>query len=316
MTTAPEYIGIDVAKATLVVGTSSRVLCEVANTPAGFRQLITKLSSLKVACVVLEATGIYSQAVCAALMEAGYAVALVQPGCVRHFAKSQCLHAKTDAIDAMMIARFGASQQPRIMEITPAEISRLRLLVDRRDQLIELRKMEQNHLEACRDRELQKEMKQAIKRFEQQEKAYDKKIAQALSASTALQTKRKILENESGIGTQTAAVLLAHLPELGHLNRQQISALAGLAPYNNDSGTKRGKRTIFGGRKRVREALYMATLSAVRFNQTLNAYYVNLLKRGKCKMVAQIACARKLIIRLNTLLAEHHKKPQETTQTA
>jgi transposase len=139
-------------------------------------------------------------------------------------------------------------------------------------------------------------------------------IATEIGAHQELEAKRKILENESGVGAQTAAVLIAHLPELGTVNRQQIAALVGLAPFNRDSGNIRGTRSIYGGRKRVRKALYMATLSAVRWNTSLHEFYVRLVTKGKRKIVALIACARKLIIRLNSLLAAAAKNTHETAQ--
>ncbi len=316
MTTAAGYIGIDVAKATLAVGTSTHFLCEVKNTPIGHQELIKRLSTLTVTGVVLEATGVYGQAITEALMLAGYAVAVVQPGCVRHFALSENLHAKTDAIDAMVIARFAESRKLRFAKKTPDILVQLRALIDRRDQIILMRVSEENHLEANRNTAVQKEIKTNIKRLEKQEKEYTKKIAATMAADQTLTAKRQILENESGIGTHTAAVLLAHLPELGTVNRQEIAALVGLAPYNRDSGTMRGKRTIYGGRKRLRRALYMAALSAVRWSDWLKDMYAQLLKRGKCKSVARVACARKLIIRLNSLLAAAYKTTTETTQPA
>jgi transposase len=311
MTTAAGYIGIDVAKATLAVATSTQFLCEVENTPTGHQELITRLSTLTVTGVVLEATGVYGQAITEALMLAGYAVAVVQPGCVRHFAKSENLHAKTDAIDAMVIARFAAGRKLRFVQKTPDSIVHLRALIDRRDQIILIRISEENHLESNRNTTIQKEIKANIKRFEKQEKEYTKRIADAMAADQTLTAKRKILENESGIGTHTAAVLLAHLPELGSVNRQEIAALVGLAPYNHDSGTMRGKRAIYGGRQRLRKALYLAALSATRWSEWLKNTYAYLLKRGKCKKVALIACARKLIIRLNSLLAAASKTQQQ-----
>jgi transposase len=316
MTTAACYIGIDVAKATLAVATATHFLCEVRNTPTGHQELIKRLSTLSVTGVVLEATGVYGQAIIEALMLAGYAVAMVQPGCVRHFAQSENLHAKTDAIDAMVIARFAEGRKLRFVQKTPDIIVSLRAKIDRRDQIILMRVSEENHLEANRNASVQKEIKAHIKRLEKQEKEYNKKIADLIATDQTLTTKRKLLENESGIGAQTAAVLLAHLPELGTVNRQEIAALVGLAPYNHDSGTMRAKRSIYGGRRRLRKALYLAALSAVHWSDWLKDTYLNLLKRGKSKKVALIACARKLIIRLNSLLVAVNKTPQETIQPA
>jgi transposase len=316
MTTAAEYIGIDVAKATLAVGSSTRLLGEFPNTPAGFKAISKLLSSLTVACVVFEATGIYGHHAIEALMLDGYAVAVVQPNSVRHFALSLKIYAKTDALDATVIARFGAATKPRLMQKKPKEYVLLRAYSDRRDQVIAMRVSEQNHLEACLDAAIQKDLKAAIKRLEKEEARYTKMIATEIGAHPEIEAKRKILENESGVGAQTAAILIAHLPELGAVNRQKIAALVGFAPFNRDSGNMRGTRSIYGGRKRVRKAMYMATLSAVRWNATLHEFYVKLLAKGKCKMVALIACARKLLIRLNSLLAAAAKTTQETAQMA
>ena len=152
--------------------------------------------------------------------------------------------------------------------------------------------------------------------LEKEEARYTKMIATEIGAHKELEAKRKILENESGVGAQTAAVLIAHLPELGTVNRQQIAALVGLAPFNRDSGNMRGTRSIYGERKRVRKALYTATLSAVRWNAWLHEIYVRLGTKGKRKMIALIACARQLLIRLNSLLATAAKNTHETAQMA
>ena len=240
-------------------------------------------------------------------MRDGYAVAVVQPNSVRHFALSLKIYAKTDALDATVIARFGAATKPRLMQKKPKEYVLLRAYSDRRDQVIAMRVSEQNHLEACLDAAIQKDLKAAIKRLEKEEARYTKMIATEIGAHSEL---------EAGVGAQTAAILIAHLPELGAVNRQKIAALVGFAPFNRDSGNMRGTRSIYGGRKRVRKAMYMATLSAVRWNATLHEFYVKLLAKGKRKMVALIACARKLLIRLNSLLAAAAKTTQETAQMA
>jgi transposase len=313
MTTAELYIGVDVAKATLAVATTTQFLCEVSNSPDGVKKLITQLGKLSVKAVVLESTGVYGQALVEALMLAGYSVAVVQPGRVRHFAKSQNQHAKTDAIDAQMIARYAESTELRFVEKTSENIVELRALIDRREQIILMRVSEENHLEANRCTAVIKEIKMNITRLEKQEKEYNKKIKALIAADEQLAAKQQLLEQEAGIGAQTSATLIANLPELGTVNRQQIAALAGLAPYNNDSGTMRGKRAIYGGRKRLRKALYLAAVTAVKWSEWLRTNYVALCKKGKLKKVALIACARKLLIRLNSLLAAAYKKTDEVT---
>ena len=309
------YVGIDVAKATLAVATATQFLCEVQNTTAGHKKLIDRLQTLAVLGVIIEATGIYGHELIEALLAAGYRVAMVQPGCVRYFAQSQKILAKTDAIDAKLIARFAESRSLRFLEKTPESLAQLRALVDRRDQLVAMRVCEENHLEANRNPLVCKEIKAAIKRLEKQEELYNKRITALMREHDDLNTKRKLLEDQPGVGTHTAAVIMAHLPELGVVNRQQIAALVGLAPYNHDSGTMRAKRSIYGGRARLRKALYLAALTAVKWDESLRSTYIALCKKGKQPKVALIACARKLIVRLNSILAATHKQPEQATLT-
>lgn len=303
MPTSPLYIGIDVAKAELVVATPTMDLCRVANDPGGCRALIARLGSLSVAAVVMESTGCYGREAAAALTAAGYAVAIVQAGRVRHFAASLGIRAKTDPIDARVIARFAEATKPRCMSPASAEVSTLRALVDRREQVIEMRKQEGNRLESVADPVIAKELKQSIKRLVTAEATYTRQIAACIDAHPAFRRISERLQDESGVGPQTAATLLAYFPELGRINRQQAAALAGLAPYDHASGTHDGKRAIFGGRKRIRRALYLAAISAARWSPWVKDIYVNLRARGKCAKVALIACARKLLVRLNSLVA-------------
>jgi transposase len=313
MPTSEVYIGIDVAKATLDVGSPERLLLrQVANTSAGHRQVIAHLRSLSVELIAIESTGIYAVELVRALILAGLPVAVVQPGRVRYFAKSLNVQAKTDAIDARVLARFAAANKPRLYALPPENITRLRALSDRRDQVVEDRVREENRLEACLDAIIAKEITTCIARLEKAEATLDKSIAAAIAEDPILKAKSDLLQHESGIGPQTAAILITQLPELGNVNRQEIGALAGVVPYDYASGTHDGKRHIYGGRARVRCALYMATIAACRFNKHITDFYQGLIKRGKEKKVARIACARKLLVRLNTILANAAKtKPQE-----
>ena len=188
-------------------------------------------------------------------------------------------------------------------------------MVDRRDQIIELRKQEQNHLEAKPSAFIAKDLQASIKRLTKAEKTYTKHIADHIAKHDRLARLSKALQDESGVGLQTAATLLAHLPELGTLNRQQIAALGGLAPYDHASGTHDGKRAIYGGRKRLRRALYLSALTAGRCGTWLKDIYQKLLQRGKAPKVALIACARKLLIRLNTIAAKvlNSQAPEQAT---
>jgi transposase len=317
MTTSKIYIGIDVAKATIDVGSTERLLLrKVPNTDAGHRQVIELLKGLLVGIIVIESTGIYATALVRALILAGLPVAVVQPGRARHFAKCQNIRAKTDAIDAMMLARFGEATKPRLHTLPAENIERLRALCNRRDQVIEDRVREQNRLEACQDTDIAKQIRKNITRLEKEEKVIDQKIAKAIDEDSILKTKSDLMEQVSGVGIQTIAILLAHLAELGAVNRQQISALAGLAPYDNASGTHDGARHIYGGRERVRQALYMATLAACRFDPQIAEFYQRLKKKGKIEKVARIACARKLLIKLNTILAQAAKPTEPEAAVA
>jgi transposase len=312
MATSAVYVGIDVAKATLDVGSSKRLLLrQVANTSVGHRQVIDYLRGMPVEVIAIESTGIYGMELVRALILAGLPVAVVQPGRVRYFARSLSILAKTDAIDALVLARFAEATKPRLYALPPANLTRLRALSDRRDQVVEDRVREQNRLEACRDAVITKDLNTSITRLENAEATLDQAIAAVIDEDPALKAKSDLLQNESGIGAQTATILLAQLPELGTVNRQEIGALAGIVPYDRSSGTSDGKRHIYGGRERVRSALYMATIAACRFNQHIADFYQRLLKRGKEKKVARIACARKLLVRLNTILANAAKNQKQ-----
>lgn len=300
------YLGIDVSKAILDLASTTRNLGQFDNSSKGRRRLIKALAGFDVEGVCIESTGCYSKAIATELSTAGYQVYLVQPGRVRSFAKSQGVLAKTDAIDGRMIARYAqASTNLRTYQIPPECEQKLRDLTDRRDQLTHDRTREKNRLEACQCSFICGDIRRSIKRLDKAIAKLDELILEVINNDEGLKAKAAVLMEQAGIGLQTAAILLAHLPELGLLNRQEIAALSGLAPYNADSGAKRGKRFIYGGRARVRCALHMASLSAARFCPVLSTFYRKLVSKGKLKMVAATAVARKLIIRLNTLMAEH-----------
>ena len=303
MSTASLYVGIDVAKAELVTAFPTEDLCRVPNTPDGFRQLIAHLATRSIAAVVMESTGCYGRGAAAALISAGYQVAIVQPGRVRSFAASIGVRAKTDPIDARVIARFGEATKPRSTALPADTIAQLRALIDRRDQIIDMRKQEENRQEGVHEPLILKDLKASVKKLLKSELAYAKKIADVIEQDQDLKTLSEGLQKESGVGLQTAATLLAHFPELGHINRQQAAALAGLAPYDRSSGTSNGKRMIAGGRKRIRRALYMAAITAARWSPWIKDHYASLRSKGKCAKVALIACARKLLVRLNSIAA-------------
>jgi len=304
MTTPGTYIGVDIAKAELVVATPTTLLCRVANDRAGHAQLLQRLAGMAVKAVVLESTGSYGQALATALADAGVAVAVVQPGRVRSYAGSLGIRAKTDPIDAKVIARFGEAIEPRLFTPPAPEVLHLRALVDRRDQIIEQRKQEQNRLDVMSNPIIAKELRASVKRLRASEKTYTEHIAKHIAQHDQLRRLSAALQEEAGVGLQTAATLLAHLPELGTLNRQGIAALGGLAPYDQASGARDGRRAIYGGRRRLRRALYMAAITAGRCSPWLSDIYKKLIQRGKPAKVALIACARKLLIRLNSIAAK------------
>lgn len=299
------YAGIDAAKAKLDVGTAARCLGSFANNSDGHNQLIDCLQENKVSHVGIESTGVYSEAVCNTLTQAGFCVYLIQPRRVRAFSISQGILAKTDKIDAKTIALFcEKTDNLRRYEVPSSECRAQRALVQRRDQLVEDRTRESNRLEGCTDPAMQKHLRASMNRLDKAIAALNKRIREAIKADPVLRRKDEVLQNETGVGPQTAAVLLSELPELGTVNRQAISKLVGVAPINNDSGTKEGQRRICGGRRRVRRALYLAARAAVRWSPYFEKLHKRFLKQGKAYKVSIIACARKLLIRLNTLMAE------------
>ncbi len=303
--TPPFSIGIDVGKAYLDVGTSSRYLGKFENTQSGHKKIVKKLQSLgAISGVYMESTGVYSRGILEFLYAAGLTVFLVQPSRIRHFAESIGQRAKTDKIDSMLIALFGERNAPRAYAPPSASTNALRALVARRDQIIDDRTRESNRLEACALSSMRIRIKRSIVRLEKEEALLSKEIDTAISGDPVIQEKRILLEKTKGVGAVTVSVLLAYLPELGTMGRQHMCALSGLAPYDNSSGKHTGKKSATGGRVRIRRALYMAALSGMRWNKELKIMYTRLVGRGKRSKVALVACARKLLIYLNSLCAQ------------
>jgi transposase len=310
------WIGIDVAKDTLDVAWQHadqiRRLSS-KNTREGLAQLLRQLPPAEQARVVVEATGGYERRLVAALWEAGYPVAVVNPRQVRDFAKALGILAKTDRIDAVVLARFGQQVQPRILDKSPAQQAELAQLVARRRQLIELRTMESNRLEQATARAACKSIRQVLETLDKQIAKIEAEITSLLESHDDWQAKIQVLSSAPGIGQVASATLVAELPELGRLNRQAISALVGVAPFNDDSGTHRGKRRIIGGRASVRQVLYMAALSARRCNPVIHAFAERLAAQGKPAKVVLTACMRKLLVILNTML--HNNTPWRSALT-
>ena len=307
METAPVtlWVAMDVAKETLEIGCSTPDAVHVrsvANAPAGFRELWKALPPREHTAIVLEATGGYERNVIAELLEAGYRVAVVNPRQVRDFAKGLGILAKTDRIDARVIALFAQHVQPRMLREMPEQQRELADLVTRRRQLLDLRTRESNRSEQTATKAARKSIQQVLNLLDGQIHKLDKTIAQLIDSDDDWKAQSELLQSTPGLGCVTAATLLAELPELGELNRQQIAALVGVAPFNDDSGQHQGQRHITGGRASVRCVLYMATLVATKHNPTLKAFAQRLQKSGKKFQVIQTACMRKLLVILNTML--------------
>ena len=268
------WIGIDVAKESLDVwwpGSAASQALSVANDPAGFAALIHALPPTSNARVVVEATGGYERALATALIEASYRVAVVNPRQVRDFAKALGILAKTDRIDAGVLVRFGQQFQPRLLEEDPTQRAELMQLVARRRQLVELRTMESNRLSQATARAAQKSIRHVLRLIDKEIEQLEAEIAQLVQADDDWRSKMELLISVPGVAKVTSSTLIAEVPELGHLNRQAIASLVGLAPFNDDSGRHRGIRRIQGGRSAVRSVLYMAAIAARRWNHPATA---------------------------------------------
>lgn len=296
------FVGIDVSKegfdAQILDGPRERF----ANDQAGHERFIAWLAGRTIAGIVLEATGGYERWLVAALSTAGLPTAVVNPRQVRDFAKALGRLAKTDAVDAEVLARFAQAIRPTPRPIPDEQVLRLRELLARRGQLIEMRVMESNRLEQAQDRSVRKDLLSSLEFIEKRLKRLDDEIDEELRRSPAWREKVEILTGVPGVGPQTARTLVIELPELGECSRREGAALVGLAPRNRDSGQFRGRRTIGGGRGSVRTALYMAALSASRCNPVIRSFYRKLRSAGKPAKVALVACMRKLLTILNAML--------------
>lgn len=304
------FVGIDVAKDWLDLQVLGGASLRVANDPSGHQSVVQMLRDQPVQRVVLEASGGYERACVAALLAAGLPVVVVNPRQVRDFAKALGLLAKTDKIDALVLARFGQVIQPPQRSIPDEQTQNLRDLLTRRAQLIDMQTMETNRLKQATTSRVIKDLKSSLEFIEKRLKRLDDEIDEQIRKSSAWQEKVEILQSVPGIGPQTARILVLDLPELGHCSRQQAAALVGVAPVNCDSGKFRGERTIRGGRKTVRSSLYMATLAATRCNHVIRSYYQKLRDAGKPFKVALVACMHKLLNILNALVRQkNHWNP-------
>jgi transposase len=298
------YVGIDVSKDKLDVAVlGERQETQVDNTAQGIAQLVAWMQELQPELIVVEATGGYQRAVVEALFWAGLAVAVVNPVRVRQFARACGLVAKTDKLDALVLAEFGQRVQPKRYTGKSEAEKQLSALLVRRKQVEEMLKAEQNRLRTISP-SLRGSVERSIAFLKEEKKILDEQIQQFLTEQQAWQEQTKILGSAPGVGPVTTATLLADLPELGKMDRKKIAALVGVAPMNYDSGKKRGYRKTKGGRTNVRSVLYMSTLVATRYNPVIQTQYQHLLKRGKLKKVALTACMRKLLTILNAMMRD------------
>lgn len=317
MIDASSVVGIDVSKSSLDVasGLDSPVQ-RFDNTPKGHRRLARILAKRKPARILLEATGGYEAAALRSLVDAGLPALRVNPRQVRDFARATGILAKTDSLDAKVLVRFGSAIDPQHRPLPAREQERLSRLQTRRSQLVAFRTAELNRLEQTTDKLITRTIKAVITTLEKQIALIEAESAHVIAEHRQLSRTYEILTSVPGVGTVTAAVLMGQMPELGQLSRQTVAALAGLAPFNHDSGQHTGQRHIRGGRAAVRTALYMATLSAIRCNPMIQEDFTRLTAAGKSHKVAMTACMRKLLIVLNALVRDNclwgEKKPQTT----
>jgi len=302
--TAPEiFVGIDISKKRLDVAVTpgeQTFICP--NTETGIRKLVCRLKELNPQIILLEATGGYEFLLIAALREAELPACFINPKLVRNFARGAGIAAKTDRLDAQVLALYACRMRPQPRILPSQQQQELKLLLTRRRQLLEMIQMENNRLDPAPLPRIAQSIQQTIQLLEAQLAALNREIDDFFRLHPLWLGLEKTLTSVLGVGHLSALILIAYLPELGRLNRKEIAALAGVAPYNRDSGQWRGQRHIEGGRRLLRHGLYMATLVATRFNPVIRACYQRLLAKGKAKKVALIACMRKLLIILNAMV--------------
>lgn len=301
-TAAAVVVGIDVAKEHLDVALEpGGDAWQVRNDEAGIAELVSRIRGLKPELVVLEATGGYELAVSWAIAAADIPLVVANPRQVRDFARATGRLAKTDRIDARVLASFAQQIRPEPRQLSDEASQELHDLLTRRRQLIEMISAERNRLALSR-KIVRKSLKKHIEYLQRELRMTDTDLAQLIRESPVWREKDDLLQSVPGVGRVVSQTLVAELPELGRLNRRQIAALVGVAPINRDSGTRRGVRSTWGGRATVRRIVFMAALVAARRNPVIRAFYLRLLAAGKPKKVALVACMRKLLTILNTML--------------
>jgi transposase len=300
----PQWVGIDVSQASLDVylrPSGQQFQCK--NHADGIAELVKRLEQFDIKQVVLEATGGLELAAAQALQAHGYAVSIINPRQARAFAKASGKWAKTDGIDASVLAHFGQAMQPAPTPLASASEQALQQLITRRRQLVEMLSAEKNRRSRVQD-PMRQDVDDHIQWLEDRIQQLDEQIEQLSQSQAEWQSRIALLQSVPGIGRVIATTLVAGLPELGQVSDKRISALVGVAPFNRDSGKYRGVRTIWGGRAHVRAVLYMGALVGVRYNPVLRAFYTRLLAQGKAKQVALVACMHKLLRILNAMIRE------------
>jgi transposase len=301
-TSAGVWVGIDISKAHVDVAVYGGAQWRETTDSGGLARVTSQLVDLRTTLVVMEASGGYEVPVAAVLAAAGVAVAIVNPRQVRHFARATGVLAKTDRLDAAVLAHFGALVQPEPRALPDADQVALLELVQRRRQLVDMLVAEQQRRRTVGGR-VGQQIQEHVSWLERRLDEIDRDLRDMLRASPVWREKDDVLQGVPGVGPALSATLLAELPELGALTRRQIAALVGVAPLARDSGTLHGRRTCWAGRASVRSVLYMATLVATRVNPHIRVVYERLRTAGKPKLVALVACMRKLLITLNAMLA-------------
>ena len=298
------YVGIDVSKSTLDVAVDTDgEYWQASNDQKGIQCTISRLVDIQPDLIIVESTGGLEKALITELYKAGISFALVQPRRVREFARSIGLLAKTDKIDARLLARFGEAVKPPITRLPSEAEQYLDALMVRRRQLLDMVVIENNHLSTTR-LSMHAKVEEHIDWLNKELEEVDKEINDLIHQTPQFIEKAKILRSAKGVGPVLCAKLLSGVPELGKLNRKKIAALVGVAPFNDESGHRRGKRRTKGGREDVRNVLYMATVAASRSNPVIKPFYKHLLKEGKLKKVALVACMRKFLTILNAMIRD------------
>lgn len=300
------HVGVDVSKAFLDVAIhETGELLRFSNDDGGIAGLLERLNFLEVERLVLEATGRLERRLVMACNARQLPLAVVNPRQIRDFARATGQLAKTDELDALVIAHFAAAVKPEVSAIKSEDEKALQELVSRRKQLQDMITSEQNRLKQAWDPDVREDIEALLQTLKERLQKTDNKISSRMASTEEWNSKAEILRTVPGIGDVTVMTVLTSLPELGQLNRRKIGSLVGLAPLNRDSGMQRGKRSIWGGRANVRKTLFMATLRATRCNPILKRHYAQLLARGKAKKVALVACMRKMLTILNAMLKTH-----------